>query len=182
MGEQVCPPETNRHQNYTPSNRHRVIQRHAPAINHHNFAGDVAGCIAGQKGYGVGNRRRFAESLHRGTAHDFGFGFVTGQHDFGGEFGGVGAGGYGVHANANARQRQRRHAGELVDAALAAFSLAIVGIVITALTELMLMMLPREVEPLKPVRASALAITRATAWTTRNELFRWMRSTASKSA
>ena len=43
------------HQNSTPSDCHRVIQRHPPAVNHHDLNRDMAGGIAGQKGHGVGD-------------------------------------------------------------------------------------------------------------------------------
>ena len=91
-------PETSRDQNSKPSNRHRVIQRHPPAINHDDFAGDVAGRITGQKRHRIRNLRRLAESLRRRAANDFDLGFLAGQHCFRGDFGGDGAGRHGVHA------------------------------------------------------------------------------------
>ena len=84
--------EAYRGQIRNPSNHHRVVQRHPPAINHHNFTRDVAGRITRQISHGIGNLRRLAEPLHRGAAHDFGFRFFARQHGFGGEFCGDGAG------------------------------------------------------------------------------------------
>ncbi len=40
------------------SHRHRVVQRHPPAVHHHDLAGDVAGGVAGQPGDDVGDLRR----------------------------------------------------------------------------------------------------------------------------
>ena len=69
--------ETNRHQHHTPSNRHRVIQRQPPDIDHHNFARDVllgsgpAGVwsfnIALQLDFGheSGSRRKIPKIQHR---------------------------------------------------------------------------------------------------------------------
>ena len=43
------------HQNSTPSDCDRVIQRHAPAIDHHDLNRDAADGIAGRKGDGIGD-------------------------------------------------------------------------------------------------------------------------------
>ena len=119
--EKDALPEASRHQKAKSRiARHRVIQRHPPAINKHNFSGGVACSFARQKGHVVGDLRQLPDLLHRRAAHDFGFRFI------------------------------------LVSTALAASSIAIVPGA-TALTALMLMMLPRKAEPLMPVRASALS-------------------------
>jgi hypothetical protein len=51
--------------------RHGVVQRHAAAIDHHDFAGDVAGRVAGQIGHHVGNFFGLAQPLHGRAAQDF---------------------------------------------------------------------------------------------------------------
>ena len=118
--EEDALSEASRHQKATSRQaRYRVIQRHQPAINKHNFSGDVASSFARQKGHGVGDLRRLPDLLHRRAAHDFCLRLIAGQHGFGSQFGSDGAGCDGVNADALVGQRQRHCARELVDAALA---------------------------------------------------------------
>ena len=47
-----------------PLIHHRVVQRHAPAINHADLVGDLARCIACKIGGGIGNLEWLAQAFH----------------------------------------------------------------------------------------------------------------------
>ena len=63
-------PEASRHRKATSRKvRYCAIERHPPAINKHNFSGDVACGFARQKGHGVGDFRRLPDLPHLRAAH-----------------------------------------------------------------------------------------------------------------
>jgi hypothetical protein len=65
----VCTPVAGR-SGVCSLHRHGVVQCHAAAVYHHNFASYVAGSVAQQKGHCVGHFAGLAQALERRTAQD----------------------------------------------------------------------------------------------------------------